>query len=310
MFPFHTWLPDAHVEAPTGGLGRSWPACCSRWAATAFLRLAIPLFPVRRRALRADPDRRPQRWWASCTGPSSRWVQTDLKKLVAYSSVAHLGFVMLGLDRRHRHRLAVAGRRCIQMLSHGISTGALFLLVGMLYERRHTREIADFGGLKPSVMPLLRGGVPGLVVPLASMADCPGFNGFVGEFLILVGSYQSGLLFPTMVATFGVVLAAIYLLKALHESLWGPITHDENRDLEDLSKREILTLTPLCILMLAIGVAPNAFLQPSKADLERVLSTYQARLARPVVTAPSLDRVMLADEDPSQPELMETEPGL
>jgi NADH-quinone oxidoreductase subunit M len=300
LFPFHTWLPDAHVEAPTGG-SVVLAGVLLKLGTYGLLRFALPFFP--HAAHRYAPILVTLSLIGIIYGALVAWVQTDFKKLVAYSSVAHLGFVVLGLAAFDL--LAWQGS-LIQMVNHGLSTGALFLLVGMLYDRRHTKKFADFGGLA-KVMPWFA-----FFLAFSALASVglPGLNGFVGEFLILVGSYQSGLIFPTMVAAFGVVLAAIYLLKALHESLWGPITKDENRELEDLSLREILTLAPLCILMLAIGVAPNAFLKPSEADLDRVLSTYEARLASPAVSAPSLDRVMMAEEAPPAAEPVETEPGL
>ncbi len=307
LFPFHTWLPDAHVEAPTGG-SVVLAGVLLKLGTYGLLRFALPFFP--HAADRFAPILITLSLIGIIYGALVAWVQEDFKKLVAYSSVAHLGFVVLGLVAFDL--LAWQGS-LIQMVNHGLSTGALFLLVGMLYDRRHTKKFADFGGLA-KVMPWFA-----FFLAFSALASVglPGLNGFVGEFLILVGAYKAGLVFPTMVAAFGVVLAAIYLLKALHESLWGPITKDENRELEDLSLREILTLTPLCILMLAIGVAPQAFLEPSEADLDRVLSTYEARLAGPAVTKPSLDRVMMADEAPAipdlvpaVPDLVELEPGL
>ncbi len=163
----------------------------------------------------------------------------------------------------------------LQMVNHGLSTGALFLLVGMLYDRRHTKKFADFGGLAKSI-PWFA-----LMLVFATLASVglPALNGFVGEFMILVGAWQGGLRWAAAVAAFGVVLAAIYLLKMLQETIWGPITHEENRTLADLSLREVATLAPLCILMLWIGVAPGRFLEPSRPALAEVLATYQARMA-------------------------------
>jgi NADH-quinone oxidoreductase subunit M len=163
------------------------------------------------------------------------------------------------------------------MINHGLSTGALFLLVGMLYERRHTKLFAEYGGLA-KVMPWF---AFFLVFTALASVGLPGLNGFVGEFLILVGSYRGGLVWPTMLATVGVILAAVYLLKMLYETLWGPIRKEENRGLTDLSLREILVMTPLCLLMLAIGLAPSLFLEPSRPALEAVLAEFHQRTATP-----------------------------
>jgi NADH-quinone oxidoreductase subunit M len=162
----------------------------------------------------------------------------------------------------------------LQMVNHGLSTGALFLLVGMLYDRRHTKKFEEFGGLAKTI--------PWFAVMLvfATLASVglPALNGFVGEFMILLGAWQGGLRWATGIATFGVVLAAVYLLKMLQETIWGPITKDENKTLKDLSLREVLTLLPLCVLMLWIGVAPGRFLEPSRPALSSVLATYRAQM--------------------------------
>jgi NADH-quinone oxidoreductase subunit M len=200
-----------------------------------------------------------------------------MKKLVAYSSIAHLGFVMLGLLAID---LVAWQGALLQMVNHGLSTGAIFLLVGMLYDRRHTKKFAEFGGLA-RVMPVFA-----FFLVFASLASVglPALNGFVGEFMILAGSFST-LGWPAALATFGVVLAAVYLLKMIQLTIWGPITRDENRGLSDLDGREIAALLPLCVLMLWIGVAPNAFLQPSRQALEEVLADYRARIEEPEVTA-------------------------
>jgi len=208
------------------------------------------------------------------------WVQTDMKKLVAYSSIAHLGFVVLGLVAVD---LVAWQGALLQMINHGLSTGALFLLVGMLYDRRHTKKFDDFGGIA-AVMPIF---AFFLVFSTLASVGLPALNGFVGEFLILVGSYRS-LGWPAAVATFGVVLAAVYLMKLLYRTLWGPLTNDENKALTDLSWREIAALAPLAVFMLWIGVAPATFLQPSQAALERVLSQYQERREAPPPESPVL----------------------
>jgi NADH-quinone oxidoreductase subunit M len=250
MFPFHTWLPDAHVEAPTAG-SVILAGVLLKMGGYGFLRLAIPLFPEA--AVRFAP-------WIGLLavvgiiyGALVSLVQPDLKKLVAYSSVSHLGFVMLGIASLTP--AAVVGA-VYQMLNHGISTGALFLLVGMLYDRRHTRAIAEFGGLK-SVMPWFAAVF--LLVSLSSIA-VPGFNGFVGEFLILVGSWGPGALTGSWhrwlvpIATLGVVLAAGYILWMVQRVWYGEVTQEKNAALRDLSAREWTVLLPLVALALFMGV--------------------------------------------------------
>ncbi len=277
MFPFHTWLPDAHVEAPTGG-SVILAGIMLKLGTYGFLRFALPLFP--RASLAARPLLVGLALAGILYGALVAWVQVDMKKLVAYSSIAHLGFVMLGLLAADT--LAWQGA-LLQMINHGLSTGALFLLVGMIYDRRHTKQFAEFGGLA-KVMPVF---AFFLVFSTLASVGLPLLNGFAGEFLILLGSYRS-LGWPAAVATFGVVLAAIYLLKMLQQTIWGPITKDANRGLADLSAREIWTLVPLCIFMLWIGVAPNAFLAPSRPALDGLLASYQVRLAEAPPAVPAV----------------------
>jgi len=198
------------------------------------LRFALPLFP--HAALAAQPIFVTLALVGILYGALVAWAQVDIKKLVAYSSVAHLGFVVLGL---FAFDVVAWQGSLIQMINHGLSTGALFLLVGMLYERRHTKLFAEYGGLA-KVMPWF---AFFLVFTALASVGLPGLNGFVGEFLILVGSYRGGLVWPTILATVGVILAAVYLLKMLYETLWGPIRKEENRGLTDLSLREILVMT-------------------------------------------------------------------
>jgi NADH-quinone oxidoreductase subunit M len=271
VFPLHTWLPDAHVQAPTGG-SVILAGILLKLGTYGFLRFALPLFP------HASHQMAPLVITLAIIGilygALVSWSQDDMKKLVAYSSVAHLGFVMLGIAAVD---LIAWQGSVIQMVNHGISTGALFLLVGMLYDRRHTKKFEDFGGLA-KVMPWF---AFFLVFSTLASVGLPALNGFVGEFLILLGSYRAGLVWPVILATFGVVLAAVYLLKMLYRTLWGPITREENRTLADLSLREILLMAPLCLLMLAIGVAPQPFLAPSKPDLEQVLASYEQALESP-----------------------------
>ena len=275
LVPLHTWLPDAHVEAPTGG-SVVLAGVLLKLGTYGFLRFALPLFP--QAASAAQPLLVTLALIGILYGALVAWVQTDMKKLVAYSSVAHLGFVVLGLFAFDQ--MAWEGA-LIQMVNHGLSTGALFLLVGMLYDRRHTKEFAQFGGLA-KVMPWF---ATFLVISALASVGLPGLNGFVGEFLILAGSYKAGLVLPVIAATFGVVLAAVYLLKLLDQTLWGPLDRDENRQLSDLSLREILTLAPLCLLMFAIGVAPERFLAPSREALTRTLVEFHERQDEPAPMA-------------------------
>jgi NADH-quinone oxidoreductase subunit M len=248
MFPFHTWLPDAHVEAPTAG-SVILAGVLLKMGGYGFLRLAIPLFP--------DAAARFAPWIGLLAvigivyGALVSLVQPDLKKLVAYSSVSHLGFVMLGIAGFTT--TAVVGA-VYQMLNHGISTGALFLMVGMLYDRRHTREIAQFGGLK-SVMPWFSAVF--LMICLSSIA-VPGFNGFVGEFLILLGAWPFSKALVAA-AVLGVILAAAYILWMVQRVLYGEVTHEANRALPDLSLREAAVLVPLVVLALFMGVASPLF---------------------------------------------------
>jgi NADH-quinone oxidoreductase subunit M len=278
MFPLHTWLPDAHVEAPTGG-SVILAGILLKLGTYGFLRFAMPLFP--------QASHRLAPWLLALAvigviyGALVAWVQVDMKKLVAYSSIAHLGFVMLGLLAFDL--LAWQGA-LLQMVNHGLSTGALFLMVGMIYDRRHTKKFEDFGGLA-KVVPWY---AFFLVFTALASVGLPALNGFVGEFLILLGTWKAGLRLLAAIAAFGVVLAAVYLLKMIQKTLWGPITKEENRGLRDLDLREVLALLPLCVFMLWIGVAPRTFLEPSRPALEAVLTDYQARLAAPPAEQPAL----------------------
>ena len=266
MFPFHTWLPDAHVEAPTAG-SVILAGVMLKMGGYGFLRLAIPLFP--HAAAQFAP-------WIGVLavigilyGALVSLVQPDLKKLVAYSSVSHLGFVMLGIASFTTTGVVGA---IYQMLNHGISTGALFLMVGMLYDRRHTRQIADFGGLK-SEMPWFSSVF--LLISLSSIA-VPGFNGFVGEFLILVGSWR---LSPTLVvlASLGVILAAAYILWMVQRVFYGEVTNPANRGLPDLTAREASVLAPLAILAIFMGVFSPMFTRTIEPSVDALVRTVRAK---------------------------------
>jgi NADH-quinone oxidoreductase subunit M len=266
LFPFHTWLPDAHVEAPTAG-SVILAGVLLKMGTYGFLRFCLPLFP------HASLQFAPWVFALAVVGIIyGAWVsavQPDLKKLVAYSSVSHLGFVMLGMFTLTPQGLVGA---IIQMVNHGLSTGALFLLVGMLYERRHTRLIADFGGLW-GVIPAFSAIF--LVVCLSSLG-LPGLNGFVGEFLILVGAFQTSPVLAAL-ATSGIIFAAVYLLWMYQRVIFGPLDRDANRRLPDLSIREWAVLTPILILIVWIGVYPIAFTRLTEASVDALIAEVQSK---------------------------------
>ncbi|MGH7311551.1 MAG: complex I subunit 4 family protein, partial [Candidatus Rokuibacteriota bacterium] len=266
LFPFHTWLPDAHVEAPTAG-SVILAAVLLKMGTYGFLRFCLPFFPD------ASLTFGPLMFTLAVIGiVYGAWVSTvqpDLKKLVAYSSVSHLGFVVLGIFTLNVQGMAGG---LIQMVNHGLSTGALFLLVGMIYERRHTRRIADFGGLW-KVVPALSAVF--LVVALSSMG-LPGLNGFVGEFLVLVGAFQVSRLLGA-VATTGIIFTAVYLLWMYQRVFFGDLRHEENRRLPDLTRREWALLAPVVVLIVWIGVYPLAFTGLTEASLEALIAQVESK---------------------------------
>jgi NADH-quinone oxidoreductase subunit M len=266
LFPLHTWLPDAHVEAPTAG-SVILAGVLLKMGTYGFLRFAIPLFPEA--AVAAAPFITALAVVGIIYGAMVAMMQEDLKKLVAYSSVSHLGFVMLGLFAFNLQGIEGA---VYQMLNHGLSTGALFLIVGMIYERRHTRMIADFGGLWKQA-PILSAIF--LVVTLSSIG-LPGLNGFVGEFLILLGAFQTTPVW-TAVAASGVVLGAIYMLWMLRRVIFGPLDRLENQRLEDVNLREICLLAPLVVLIFFMGVYPRPFLSRMKSSARLVIERVESR---------------------------------
>ncbi len=264
MFPFHTWLPDAHVEAPTAG-SVILAGVLLKMGTYGFIRFSLPLFP--QATLAAVP------WVATLAiigivyAALVTLVQKDMKKLIAYSSVSHLGFVMLGMFALNP--LGLEGS-VLQMVNHGLSTGGLFLLVGLVYERRHTKEIAQFGGLA-HVMPVYATFT--LVIFLASMG-LPLLNGFVGEFMILQGAFAANRVWAYWSVT-GVVLGAAYLLWLYQRVFWGKLTNPENEKLHDLSAREIATLVPLVVLCFWIGIYPKPFLDYLHVPAARVAALVQ-----------------------------------
>jgi NADH-quinone oxidoreductase subunit M len=270
LFPFHTWLPDAHTEAPTAG-SVVLAAVLLKMGTYGLMRFNFALFPDQSREMA----------WIFITlaiigiiyGALVAMVQPDIKRLVAYSSVAHMGFVILGMFSFTEIGMQGA---LYQMLNHGISTGALFLLVGFIYERRHTREITQFGGLA-NVMPLY---ATIFVITTMSSIGLPLLNGFVGEFLIMVGMFQSHALsvtqsvnwnyVATMLAGTGVIFAAVYLLWMVQRVFFGKLTNEKNRRLSDLTWREIGLIAPLVFLMVYMGVYPRPFLDRSEETIREL----------------------------------------
>ncbi len=286
LFPFHTWLPDAHVEAPTAG-SVLLAAVMLKLGTYGLLRFNLALFPEV--SVDAVPIMGVIAVVGIIYGAVVAIVQPDLKKLVAYSSVSHLGFIVLGTFALTSGGLQGA---VIQNVNHGLTTGALFLLVGMLYDRRHTKAIADFGGLQ-KVMPVFAGFF--LFMAFASIG-LPGLNGFVGEFLILIGSFAT-LPVLAIIASFGVLLAAIYMLWAYERVFTGEPDKEENRALVDLSPREIGLLAPLAILVLVIGLYPSVLLDKIAPSTEAVLDHIESSTDFVVPAPGRLDFVFTAGGD-------------
>ena len=260
MFPFHTWLPDAHVEAPTAG-SVILAGVLLKMGTYGFLRFSLPIFP------QASVDFIPFILCLSVIGiiygAMVSLAQDDIKKLVAYSSVSHLGYCMLGMFALNLEGIKGS---IIQMVNHGLSTGALFMIVGMLYERRHTRLISEYGGIL-KVMPVFGGLF--LLVAFSSMG-VPGLNGFVGELLILIGAFKASLWYG-LVSTIGLVLGAVYLLWMYKRVMYGDITKDENKKLKDMTNREYAYLLPIILFIVWIGVYPKPFLDKMDASVQHLI---------------------------------------
>jgi len=269
LFPLHTWLPDAHVEAPTAG-SVILAGILLKMGTYGLVRFCLPLFPYA--SLQFTPYIAVLAIIGIIYGALVSMVQPDLKKLVAYSSVSHLGFVVLGIFAMTEEGLQGS---IIQMINHGLSTGALFIIVGMIYDRRHTRMISDFGGLARQ-MPVFATFF--MIVSLSSIG-LPGLNGFVGEFLILLGSFKSAILNSyayAIVAAGGVVLAAVYILWMYQRVMFGKLDKIENQSLLDLSKREIAVLVPIVLFIFWIGVYPSTFLTRSASSVKQVVERVEA----------------------------------
>ena len=263
LFPFHTWLPDAHVQAPTAG-SIILAGVLLKMGTYGYLRLAMPIFP--QAAVQFGPIVGALAVIGILYGALVALTQRDIKSLVAYSSVAHLGYVMLGLVAFNAIGI---GGSVLQMVNHGLSTGALFLMVGHLYERRHTRMLDEFGGLWKSI-PVFCGLF--LVVAMSS-AGMPGLNGFVGEFTIMLGTYQV-MPWYAIIAAVGVILAAWYLLTAFRKMAQGQITKPENdrAHLKDLRFDEVLLMLPLVLLFFIIGLFPNLFFDKINPSVEALVT--------------------------------------
>jgi NADH-quinone oxidoreductase subunit M len=281
LFPFHTWLPDAHVEAPTAG-SVLLAGVLLKMGVYGYLRLAVPMFP--QAAAQFAP------WLAGLGvvgiiyGSLVAWSQHDMKKMVAYSSVAHLGTVMLGIMAFEP--AAVAGA-VLQMVNHGLSTGALFLLVGVLYERRHTRVIEDYGGLA-KVMP---GFAAVFMIVTLSSIGLPGLNGFVGEALVLFGAFRT---YPWLAgaAVSGVILSAVYMLGMYQAAIFGPLRHTENKVLPDLNAREWLYLLPVLAFIILIGVWPGPLLKRAMPAVNNYIALSRRNAAPPAADI----KIALGDE--------------
>jgi len=266
LFPFHTWLPDAHVEAPTAG-SVILAGVLLKMGVYGYLRFAVPMFPAAAQSFAP---------WLALLGVIGvvygslvAWSQPDMKKMVAYSSVAHMGLIVLGIAAFEP--AAVSGA-VLQMVNHGLSTGALFLIVGILYERRHTRMIEDYGGLAKAM--------PGFsavfMIVMLSSIGLPGLNGFVGEFLVLFGSFRT---YPWLsaAAVSGVILSAVYMLGMYQRVVFGPVTHEENKRLPDLNAREWAYMLPLLAFIILIGIYPAPFLR----KIDAAVRTYVTAVQKP-----------------------------
>jgi NADH-quinone oxidoreductase subunit M len=284
LFPLHTWLPDAHVEAPTAG-SVILAGVLLKFGVYGMLRWAVPLFPSAARDLT----------WLLATlavvgivyGAMVAYAQEDVKKLVAYSSVSHLGFCVLGLVALNDKGIQGS---IYTMLSHGLTTSGLFLAIGVLYERRHTRKLAEFGGLWAR-MPVFAAMF--LVIMLGSVG-LPGLSGFVGEFLSLLGAFDAGSQIPyawsfAAVATLGVILGAVYLLWMFQKLMFGPLTNERNANLPDLSWRERIVFLPVVILIIVMGVLPRPFLAAMAPSVARTITQVQEKVGV-VVEEPTLLR--------------------
>ncbi|PSQ78191.1 MAG: Fe-S-binding domain-containing protein [Bacteroidetes bacterium QH_7_62_13] len=301
LFPLHTWLPDAHVQAPTGG-SVILAGVLLKMGTYGLLRFCLPLFPnaAQSSALLFGILAVIGIIYAALVAR----VQEDAKSLVAYSSVSHLGFVVLGLFAFTTEAMQGA---VIQMVNHGLSTGALFLLLGMLYERRHTRLMDDYGGLANSV-PVL---TTLMIFSVLASAGLPGLNGFVGEFMILLGSFKSTVLsapWLVVLAATGVILAAVYLLHMVYRTFFGELDQTANAEMVDVNGREFLLMVPLVVLMIVMGFFPNPFLRQTKPTTEFLLNTIEEKRAAALEQAESKPSTATVPLAPPETETVSIDP--
>jgi NADH-quinone oxidoreductase subunit M len=277
MFPFHTWLPDAHVEAPTAG-SVVLAGIMLKLGTFGFLRLAVPFFPDAAMSPGVRTTILVLAVVGIIYGALVSLVQPDFKKLVAYSSVSHLGFVMLGIFALTVQSVQGA---VMVMISHGISTGALFFLVGMIYERRHTRLIEAYGGIARAV-PMF---ATLLTLVALSSIGVPGTNGFIGEFLVLIGSFRT---YPwyAVIAASVVIFSAAYLLWAIQRILFNPLDKPENATITDLNGRELLVMAPLVAAIIWLGVYPTPVLRRTETAARRFVQVVESRAAGQVAQLP------------------------
>jgi NADH-quinone oxidoreductase subunit M len=284
IFPLHTWLPDAHVQAPTAG-SVILAGVLLKMGTYGLVRFCLPLFP--HATVTYLPYIAVLAVIGIIYGALVSMVQPDLKKLVAYSSVSHLGFVVLGIFALNEEGMQGS---VIQMINHGLSTGALFLLVGMIYDRRHTREIKDYGGLARS-MPVF---AAFFMIIMLSSVGLPGLNGFIGEFLILLGSFRSTFLGSHWYAVFaatGVVLSAVYLLWSYQRVFFGKLENPANQAVKDLNGREWAVLIPIVIFVVWIGFYPSTFLEKSAVSSKQIIQKFEAaRRGEQLKTAHMLEK--------------------
>jgi NADH-quinone oxidoreductase subunit M len=283
MFPFHTWLPDAHTDAPTAG-SVILAGVLLKMGTYGFIRFNLPMFPEATKHF--VPMMMTLSIIAIIYGAMVCMVQPDMKRLIAYSSVSHMGFITLGMFALNAQGIQGS---IIQMVNHGLSTGALFLIVGLIYDRRHTRLISELGGLSKQ-MPVYA--TLFAIIMLSSMG-LPGLNGFIGEFLILVGAFKANYLWAAF-AVSGIVLGAAYMLWLYQRTMFGALENPKNAALQDLSPREMTTLVPIVIMCFWIGLYPSPFLNRMEASVNFILARIhneQPVAAQPVLSPERSRRV-------------------